>query len=116
MVEWREKQVLKRLGATPLPRATLVASQVFYRVLLALVQTVMIILLARFMFKVNMVGNWFVLAGVVILGILTFVAIGYLAVARPRTTEGAIPLIQLVQFPMLFLSGIFFPWIQCPPL
>ena len=47
--------------------------------------------------------------GLVILGILTFVAIGYLTVARPRTTEGAIPIIQLVQFPMLFLSGIFFP-------
>jgi ABC-2 type transport system permease protein len=109
MVEWREKQVLKRLGATPLPRTTLVSSQVFYRVLLALVQTAMIILVARFVFKVNMVGNWFLLAGIVILGSLTFVAIGYLAVARPRTTEGAIPLIQLVQFPMLFLSGIFFP-------
>ena len=48
------------------------------------------------------------LFGVVILGILTFVAIGYLTVARPRTNEGAIPVIQFVQFPILFLSGIFF--------
>jgi len=109
MVEWREKQVLKRLGATPLPRAAIVSSQVFYRVILALIQTLMIIAVARFAFQVNMVGNWFLLFGVVVLGILTFVAIGYLTIARPRTTEGAIPLIQLVQFPMLFLSGIFFP-------
>jgi len=109
MVEWREKQVLKRLGATPLPRAAIVSSQVFYRVILALVQTIIIITVARFVFQVSMVGNWFLLFGVVILGILTFVAIGYLSVARPRTTEGAIPVIQLVQFPMLFLSGIFFP-------
>jgi ABC-2 type transport system permease protein len=109
LVEWREKQVLKRLGATPLTKLTIVSSQVFYRVILALFQTVLIIAVAYFAFDVNMVGNWLSLFGLVILGILTFVAIGYLAVARPRSVEGAIPIIQLVQFPMLFLSGIFFP-------
>jgi len=109
MVEWREKQVLKRLGATPLNRSTVVGSQVFYRVILALFQTVMIILLARFVFSVNMVGNWFLLFGMVILGTLTFVSIGYLAVSRAKTTESAMPVVQLIQFPMLFLSGIFFP-------
>jgi len=109
MVEWREKQVLKRLGATPLTRSNVVFSQVFYRVVLALAQTVVIILLARFVFGVNMVGNWFLLFGMVILGTLTFVSIGYLAIARARTTESAMPVIQLIQFPMLFLSGVFFP-------
>lgn len=109
MVEWREKQVLKRLGATPLRRSTVISSQVIYRVILALFQTLLIIVLARFAFKVNMVGNWLVLFALVILGTLTFVSIGYLAVSRAKTTEGAMPIVQLIQFPMLFLSGIFFP-------
>ncbi|MFC1964406.1 ABC transporter permease [Chloroflexota bacterium] len=109
MVEWREKEVLKRLGATPLHRSTIVLSQVVYRLILALIQTLIIIAVAYFAFDVQVVGSWIVLFGLVLLGTLTFVSIGYLAVSRARTTEGAMPIIQLIQFPMLFLSGVFFP-------
>jgi ABC-2 type transport system permease protein len=109
LVQWREKQVLKRFGATPLRRSTLISSQVVYRLILALLQTVIIVAIARLVFKVLMVGDWLVLFGVVLIGTLTFVSLGYLAVSRARTTEGAMPIIQLIQFPMLFLSGIFFP-------
>jgi len=109
LVERREKKILKRFGATPLRRSTMVFSQVTYRLILALVQTLLIIAIAYLVFGVQMVGNWFVLLGLVLLGTLTFVGIGYFAVARARTTEGAMPIIQIIQFPMLFLSGIFFP-------
>ncbi len=109
MVEWREKQVLKRFGATPVSRLHIVSSQIVYRLVLAVIQTLIIIAVAYFVFNVQVVGNWLLLFGLVVLGALTFVSIGYLAVARSRTVEGAMPLIQLIQFPMLFLSGIFFP-------
>jgi ABC-2 type transport system permease protein len=108
-VEWREKKVLKRFGATPLHRSTMVSSQVAYRLILALAQTLIIITIAYFVFNVQMVGNWFLLFGLVLLGTLTFISIGYFAVSRARTVEGAMPIIQIIQFPMLFLSGIFFP-------
>lgn len=109
MVEWREKQVLKRFGATPLRRSTMMFSQVAYRLILAVVQSIIIIAVAYFAFDVQIVGNWFLLLGLVLLGALTFVSIGYFAVSRAKTVEGAMPIINLVQFPMLFLSGIFFP-------
>jgi ABC-2 type transport system permease protein len=109
LVQWREKQVLKRFGATPLRRSTLISSQVVYRLILAVLQTVIIVAVARLVFKVQMVGDWLILFGVVLIGTLTFVSLGYLAVSRAKTTEGAMPIIQLIQFPMLFLSGIFFP-------
>jgi ABC-2 type transport system permease protein len=109
MVERREKKILKRFGATPLPRSTMIFSQVIYRLILALAQMVLIIGIAYLVFNVHMVGNWLALIGLVLLGALTFISIGYLAVSRARTTEGAMPIIQLIQFPMLFLSGIFFP-------
>ena len=41
LVAQREKQILKRLSATPLARSTLVGSNVFMRLLIAVVQTVM---------------------------------------------------------------------------
>jgi ABC-2 type transport system permease protein len=109
LVERREKKILKRFGATPLRRSTMVFSQVVYRMILALVQTLIIIAIGFLVFNVQMVGNWFILLGLVLLGTLTFIGIGYFAVARARTTEGAMPIIQIIQFPMLFLSGIFFP-------
>ena len=109
LVEWREKKVLKRFGATPLHRSTMVSSQVVYRLILALAQTLIIIAIAYFVFDVQMVGNWFLLLGLVLLGALTFISIGYFAVSRAKTVEGAMPIIQIIQFPMLFLSGIFFP-------
>jgi ABC-2 type transport system permease protein len=109
MVEWREKQVLKRFRATPLHRATVVSSQVAYRLVLAFMQALIIILVAYFIFDVQVAGNWLVLFGLIILGTLTMVSIGYIAVSRAKTIEGAMPIIQLIQFPMLFLSGIFFP-------
>jgi len=109
LVEWREKKVLKRFGATPLRRSIMVSSQVVYRLILALTQTLIIIAIAYFVFNVQMIGNWLLLLGLVLLGALTFISIGYFAVSRARTVEGAMPIIQIIQFPMLFLSGIFFP-------
>ncbi|MFC2026856.1 ABC transporter permease [Chloroflexota bacterium] len=109
LVEWREKKVLKRFGATPLRRSMMVSSQVVYRLILALAQTLIIIAIAYFVFNVQMIGNWLLLLGLVLLGALTFISIGYFAVSRARTVEGAMPIIQIIQFPMLFLSGIFFP-------
>jgi ABC-2 type transport system permease protein len=109
LVEWRDKQVLKRFGATPISRATIISSQVIYRLVLAVVQTLVIIAIAYFVFDVEVVGSWLVLLCLIIEGTLTFICIGYLAVARAKTVEGAMPIVQLIQFPMLFLSGIFFP-------
>ena len=54
-------------------------------------------------------GNWAILVAMIVLGTLTFVGLGYMVAAFARTEEGAMPVIQLIQFPMLFLSGIFFP-------
>jgi ABC-2 type transport system permease protein len=109
MVERREKKVLKRFGATPVSRTTVVASQVVYRLILAVVQAVIILVVATTVFKVQITGNLFALFGMVLLGAMAFISIGYFAVARAKTVESAMPIIQLVQFPMLFLSGIFFP-------
>jgi ABC-2 type transport system permease protein len=108
LVQWREKQVLKRFSAAPLRRSTLIISQVAYRLVLAVMQTIIIVVIAYFVFNVQVIGSWLMLFAIVFLGTLTFVSLGYLAISRARTTEGAMPIIQLIQFPMLFLSGIFF--------
>jgi len=109
LVVQRENRLLKRLGATPLRRSTMILSTVVFRLLIAIGQAVLIIIVARLVFHVPMLGNWFFLAGMVILGALTFLTMGFMMSAFAKTQESAMPLLMIVQFPMMFLSGIFFP-------
>jgi ABC-2 type transport system permease protein len=114
LVSLRQRNVLKRLGATPLPRHTLMASEVVVRVAVALVQAAILLGIAYFGFGVAMVGNWLVLAGLTVLGALTFTSLGYMLVSFVRTAESGEGIIQVVQFPMMFLSGALFPAERMP--
>src|SRR5262249_28178855 len=42
-------------------------------------------------------------------GVLTFVALGAVLASAAKTQESGGPLLQLVNLPMMFLSGLFFP-------
>ena len=118
LVSQREKQILKRLNATPLSRTTFVASNVVMRLLIAAVQTVLIVGIGAWLFGVTVVGNIAIAVGLIALGALTFLAIGYIIAAWARTEESANAMTSVVQFPLMFLSGIFFPiyfmpgWLQ----
>ena len=114
LVVERENRVLKRLGATPLRRSTMILSTVVFRLLIAMGQAALIIIVARLVFHVPMMGSWFYLAGMIILGTLTFLSMGYMISAFAKTQETAMPLLMVVQFPMMFLSGIFFPLEMMP--
>lgn len=109
IVDRRERKILKRFSATPLSRTTMLYSQVVYRMILVVVQALILIIIAHFFFNVSIVGNWLLLLGFLFLGILAFISLGYMALSRAGSMESAQPIIQLIQFPMLFLSGIFFP-------
>lgn len=109
LVALRDQGVLRRLSATPLPRAVVLASQIAMRLTIALAQTALIIGLGIFAFQVPMEGNWLMLLAIVILGALTFIAIGYAVAAFSKNQETSAGISSLVNFPMMFLSGLFFP-------
>jgi ABC-2 type transport system permease protein len=108
LVQLREQQVLRRFGATPLPRTTLLAAQVVHRLTIGLTQTVIIIVVGAAAFGVHITGNLFALAGVVLLGATMMVSLGYLISGVSKTQESVVGLTQLINFPMMLLSGIFF--------
>jgi ABC-2 type transport system permease protein len=118
LVAQREKLILKRLAATPLSRLTLVTSNVLMRLLIAAVQTVLIVGVGALMFGVTIVGNLLVVVGLIALGAMVFLALGYVIASWARNEEAATGITSVVQFPMMFLSGIFFPiafmpdWLQ----
>jgi ABC-2 type transport system permease protein len=114
LIQQREKKILKRWSATPLQRSSMIYSQVAFRLILALAQTGLLIVIASKMFGVQVLGNWGLLLGMVVLGSLCLISIGYLLASFIKTEESAMPVLQLVQFPMMFLSGIFFPLSMMP--
>lgn len=109
LVSLREEGVLRRLGATPLPRWQLIAGQLFMRLTIGITQAALIIGISVAMFHVRIQGNYLALAGLVVLGALTFIGLGYLIAAVARTVESASGISSAINFPMMFLSGVFFP-------
>jgi ABC-2 type transport system permease protein len=110
LVQQREKGILKRMGATPLPRWMLVASNILLRLIVALVDTVLIIGIGIAVFDIKPVGNVLVAAGFVLLGAGAFLALGFMLASFLKTEEQANGVVQVVQMPLMFLSGIFFPF------
>jgi len=105
----REKGVLRGLAVTPLPRSAFFESEVLLRLLTAMVQTLLIVVIGKLLFDVRLVGSPLVIAGLVMIGAMTFISMGYMVASFAKTLESGRNIIQLIQFPMMFLSGIFFP-------
>jgi ABC-2 type transport system permease protein len=118
IVDQRERKVLRRYRATPLhPLQVLGAAMTGGAITVAL-EVVALALVGVFVFGARGHGDW-LLAGVALLvGIAGFVSMGFLLTSFVSTSDAARGISTLIGFPMLFLSGIFFPvdalpqWIQ----
>ena len=108
LVNWREMGITKRLAATPLQPLAMISAQVVARLALSLVQGVILLALAAWMFNVHIYGNIGLLALVVILGALTLLAIGFAIASFVKKSEAANSVLLLVSFPMMFLGGSYF--------
>jgi ABC-2 type transport system permease protein len=116
LVADREKLILKRLAATPLRRWQLVGSNVLMRLLIALAQSIIIVAVGALAFGVEISGSIALTAVFVVLGALAFLALGYVVASFARTEDSANGMTSVIQFPMMFLSGTFFPIDQMPDL
>ncbi|MFW6311481.1 MAG: ABC transporter permease [Nanoarchaeota archaeon] len=105
----REKKIIRGLSVTPLSRSSLLSSEILLRLLAGFVQTGIIIFLGVIVFDITLVGNIIQILLMVLLGSLTFVSFGYMLICFVKSMEGGSSLAQIVQLPMMFLSGIFFP-------
>src|SRR3954447_8466901 len=109
LVADREKLILKRLNATPLRRWQLVGSNVLMRLLIGVVQTLIIIGVGTRLYGIEMTGSLALLGAFVILGSLAFISLGYVIASFAPTEDAANGMTSVVQFPLMFLSGTFFP-------
>ena len=114
IIQQRQAHIIKRLGSTPLHRSILVMGDIVFRLIVVLLSAALIIIVGHLVFNVAMVGNWLSLFGMVLLGSLVFVDLSYLIAAFVKTQESAIPIINIVNLPMMILSGTFFSVANMP--
>jgi ABC-2 type transport system permease protein len=114
LVAWRQQGIMKRLAVTPVRPTTLISSQMLARLLLSLAQCALLLALAIFAFRVQVVGSWLALLVTVILGALMMMALGFIAGSFAKTPETAATITILVSFPMMFLGGSYFPTNNAP--
>jgi ABC-2 type transport system permease protein len=109
LVADRQKLILKRLSATPLRRWQLIGSNIIMRLLVGLAQTAIIVGIGALVFNVKITGSLLAVAGLALLGAVTFISLGYVVASFAKTEDSANGMVSAIQFPLMFLSGTFFP-------
>jgi|Deesub1362B_J571_1020462.scaffolds.fasta_scaffold00283_4 ABC-2 type transport system permease protein len=109
LVARREQKILRRFWAAPLRRSVFAGALISHRLVISIIQATLILVVAVSVFDVALEGDYALMAGVVLLGALTFVSLGYMIASFARSVEGSSALLQIINFPMMFLSGIFWP-------
>jgi ABC-2 type transport system permease protein len=113
-VVMRERGVLRRIKLTPFPLISFITARVATQLLIALGHAAILLGLAKLIFNLDIVGNLLEVAVLILLGSLAFLTIGFFVAGVSRKQESATALAQLITFPMLFLSGVFFPLDRSP--
>lgn len=114
LVDLRARGVLRRLRATPATPFQVLSAQIVGGMLTVFLQMLILIVLGKFLFQAHTYGSWLVLAVPLIIGTAAFVGIGFMLTSAARTSEAARGLASFVAFPMMFLSGVFFPVTDLP--
>ena len=118
IVRYRKMGVLKRLRATPVNALEFLTAQIFSRLWLLLIVNSLIFIVMDVIVDFRMHGSHFDLFVVFALGSICLICCGLVVAARISSEEVANGLLNLMSWPMMFLSGIWFslegahPWMQ----
>jgi ABC transporter DrrB family efflux protein len=116
LVRYRKNGVLKRFKATPVSALNFVTAQAASRLVIVIVTSVVVYAGTDFFLGFMMKGSYVNLLAVTTLAIISMIAIGLVFASRLKSEELASGLLNLVTFPMLIFSGVFFSLEGSPQL
>lgn len=108
IVRYRKNGVLKRLKATPLSAFEFLSAQVMSRLWVILLVTGGVFLGTGFFIDFPMEGSYLDLLLIFTLGAMSVISLGLVIASRSASEEFASGLLNLVSWPMMFLSGVWF--------
>lgn len=116
IVEFRRKGILKRLFVTPIEPTDFIASIVMARMTIVLVQLSVLIAYALLVLDVNITGSIPSFYLMIILGTFIFLCLGFCLGSIAKTQQAVMAVGNIVIFPQIFLSGVFYPIESMPEL
>jgi ABC-type multidrug transport system permease subunit len=118
VLRYRKSGFLKRLNATPLTAFEFLTAQVVSRLALIMLVTVILYVGVARVIHFHSVGSLWLVALVALLGALSMIAFGLIVAARVSSEELVGGILNMLTWPMMLLSGIWFSlegspkWVQ----
>jgi ABC-2 type transport system permease protein len=119
MVELRQKGVLRRLQASPIPARQLVGSYLTVNILVCTLQAVLILVFSMLVFRTSLTLSSALLGfPLVVVGVVTCVALGQVISGVAPTVGVAVIIGQIANFSQMFITDMIMPiemmpeWLQ----
>jgi ABC-2 type transport system permease protein len=116
IVRYRRSGYLKRLNATPLRAFEFILAQLLSRLLLTVLVAAGVYAGCNLFLDFRMEGRYLDLLLVTTLGAISMIALGLVVAARVSSEELSGGILNLLSWPMMVLSGVFFSLDGAPPL
>ena len=108
IVRYRKNGVLKRLKATPVSAFEFLSAQIVSRLWLIVLFTVAVYVGTDLFVGFRMYGSYLNLLLVLVVGAFSLISLGLIIAARMTSEETANGLLNLLSWPMMLLSGVWF--------
>lgn len=108
VVRYRKNGFLKRLRATPLRPIEFIIAQIASRMSLIILITVFIYTGTHLLLDTRMEGSYITLLLIAMLGAISLVSLGLMVASRVTSEELAGGLLNVINWPMMLLSGVWF--------
>jgi ABC-2 type transport system permease protein len=104
----RQNGILKRIRATPLPAWTYFLGLLAHCIMVSVVDVALITGIGA-IYGMPLPSDWLAIVVTLVLGAASFCALGVGVASLIRNAEAAPAVVQLVLFPLIFISGTYFP-------
>ena len=108
IVRYRKNGVLKRLQAAPVSPFAFLGAQILSRLIIMLSVSAIVYVACDFFLNFLMLGNYLTLFLIAICGNLCLLSLGLIVASRLANEELANGLLNLITFPMMMLSEVWF--------
>ncbi|DAC72046.1 MAG TPA: ABC transporter permease [Thermoplasmata archaeon] len=110
----KDMGTLDGMLAAPINRLSIILGKVTAQTVRGMIQGFIILLLAVVLFGVVIQGSILLVILLILLTVFSFVGLGILITSFTENEETATMVMMTLMFPMMFLSGVFFPLQQMP--
>jgi ABC-2 type transport system permease protein len=113
---YREGGILKRLRATPLRSSTILSAHVLVKLIITALTIALMVLAGRRYYPVDLDVPVLNVTLALLVSLFSMTAMGFLIASLVPTARFAQPIAGTIFYPMIGLSGLFYPIALMPPL